>query len=217
MLDINPPQVKQLSAASKNRHQYLISEMHMATTTNALKKTGLTVLSLLVALGLWLGYLQVFGNFHEVIPGRLYRSAQLSPKNLASYIDEYKIKTVINLRGEHTGTRWYDGELATVESHGAKEVNFEMSARAPLSIERTFALLDILRNAEGPVLIHCRSGADRTGLASLIYLQQIAGIDEETAEWQLSPLFGHLNLPFIKEYAMDTTWEAFEKVIGLHS
>lgn len=217
MLDINPPQVDQLSFKSKSDAEYFVSEMHMAQTTNALKKIGLTLLSLLVALGLWLGYLQVLGNFHEVIPGRLYRSAQLSPENLGYYIDEYKIKTVINLRGEHTGTRWYDRELTTVEDHGAREVNFEMSARTPLSIERTFALLDTLRNAEGPILIHCRSGADRTGLASVIYLQQIAGIDEETAEWQLSPLFGHLNLPFIREYAMDTTWEAFEKVIGLHS
>ncbi|MFD1746107.1 tyrosine-protein phosphatase [Rhizobium helianthi] len=182
-----------------------------------LKKTGLTMLSLLVALLLWLGYLQLVGNFHEVIPGRLYRSAQLSSQSLGSYLEEYKIKTVINLRGEHIGSPWYDQELATVESHGAREVNFEMSARTPLSIERTFALLDILRHAEGPILIHCRSGADRTGLASVIYLQQIAGIDEETAEWQLSPLFGHLNLPFIKEYAMDSTWEAFEKVIGLDS
>lgn len=182
-----------------------------------LKKTSLIIGSVILGLGVYLGYLQLAGNFHEVLPGRLYRSAQLSADNLGQYIDQYKIKTVINLRGGNPDAAWYRAEEAAVIAHGAKEVNFEMSARKPLGMDRTLELLEVLRNAEGPVLIHCRSGADRTGLASVLYLQQIAGVDEETAEWQLSPLFGHLNLPFLKEYAMDDTWEAFEKRVGLHS
>lgn len=104
-----------------------------------------------------------------------------------------------------------------VVQHGAQEVNFEMSAHKLLGLDRTLQLLDIMRQAEGPVLVHCRGGSDRTGLAVLLYLQQIAGVDEHKAEWQLSPLFGHLNLPFIKAYAMDESWEAFEEAAGLHS
>lgn len=181
------------------------------------KKVVLVVGAAVLGLGVYLGYLQLVGNFHEVLPGKFYRSAQLSPEDLGKYIDEYKIKTVINLRGGNPNAAWYRAEEAMVTEHGAKELNFEMSARKPLGLDRTFQLLDLMRSAEGPVLVHCRSGADRTGFATVLYLQQIAGVDEETAEWQLSPLFGHLNLPFLKEYAMDDTWEAFEKVIGLHS
>lgn len=184
---------------------------------NILKRFSLALLSVIAGFGIYFGYLQLVGNFHEVLPGRFYRSAQLSPEELGRYIDEYKIKTVINLRGANPAAAWYRAEEAMAVQHGAKEVSFEMSARKFLGMDRTFQLLELMRNAEGPVLVHCRSGADRTGLAALLYLQQIAGVDEETAEWQLSPLFGHLNLPFLKEYAMDDTWEAFEKVVGLHS
>lgn len=217
MPDTNSPYAHTLSAEDENTANYWNVGGETVKKRVIIKKTGLALLSVLLALGTYLGYLQLVGNFHEVIPGKFYRSAQLSPAALGEYIDQYKIKTVINLRGGHAGIGWYDAEVNAVESHGAKEINFEMSARKQLPISQTFALLDIMRNAEGPILIHCRSGADRTGLASVIYLQQIAGVDEETAEWQLSPLFGHLNLPFIPEYAMDHTWEAFEKVIGLHS
>ncbi len=44
-----------------------------------------------------------------------------------------------------------------------------------------------------------------------MYLQQVAGVNEAQAEWQLSPLFGHLNLPFIGAYAMDDTLGSFRK------
>jgi protein tyrosine/serine phosphatase len=33
--------------------------------------------------GLYLGYLHATGNFHEVIAGELYRSAQPSPEQLS--------------------------------------------------------------------------------------------------------------------------------------
>ena len=182
-----------------------------------LKRAGLTLGGLLLGFGLYLGWLQISGNFHEVIPGQFYRSAQLSPHQLAAYVDRYHIKTVINLRGANPGAKWYDDEVATVKAHDAVHVDFAMSANRKLTQEESFQLVAILKNAEGPILIHCRAGADRTGLASVMYLQQVAGVDEAQAEWQLSPLFGHLNLPFIGAYAMDDTWEAFEKAVGLES
>jgi protein tyrosine/serine phosphatase len=78
-------------------------------------------------------------------------------------------------------------------------------------------LIALMRDAPKPILIHCLAGADRTGLASVIYLQQIAHIDEDTAEWQLSPIYGHLNLPFLKAYAMDETWAGLEQLLGIES
>ncbi|MDO1582288.1 dual specificity protein phosphatase family protein [Rhizobium oryzicola] len=182
-----------------------------------LKAAGLTLAGTLLGCGLYLGWLQISGNFHEVIPGQFYRSAQLSPQQLAAYIDRYKIKTVINLRGGSPGAKWYDDEVATVKARDALHVDFAMSANRKLTKEESLQLVALLKNAQGPVLIHCRAGADRTGLASVMYLQQVAGVDEAKAEWQLSPLYGHLNLPFLGAYAMDDTWEAFEKAIGLES
>jgi len=183
----------------------------------AVKVFVYSALSALILLGVYLGALQLTGNFHEVIPGRFYRSAQLSSTDLGKYIDRYGIKTVINLRGSAVGRPWYDDEVASTQQHGAIHIDFRMSAGRQLTSEQSLHLIELMRNAPGPVLVHCQAGADRTGLASVMYLQQVAGVDEETAEWQLSPLYGHVGLPFLYAYPMDETWEAFEKFIGLPS
>ena len=167
--------------------------------------------------GIYVGQLILLGNFHEILPGQYYRSAQLSGERLGAEIDRYGIRTVINLRGEHVGTPWYDEEAEATASRGVTLVNFGMSALRELPPQQVQQLLAILKTAEQPILVHCMSGADRTGLASVMFLQQVAGIDEETAEWQLSPLYGHLNLPFLGAYAMDDTWEALERVAGIDS
>lgn len=185
--------------------------------TSIARNAALVCMAAMLGLGAWIGYLYVSGNFHEVVPGKFYRSAQLSPEALGRYIDRYGIKTVINLRGENLSSDWYNREVEAVRAHNATFVNFRMSAKRALDSQQSEALIATMRDAETPILVHCQGGADRSGLASVMYLQQIAGVDEEAAEWQLSPLYGHINLPFMKSYAMDDTWEAFEKYIGLPS
>lgn len=181
------------------------------------KRAGLCVGVPALLLGAYLAVLQLTGNFHEVVPGQFYRSAQLSKDGFDHYIETYHIRTVINLRGAKPGAPWYEDELAAAKAHGVTHVDFAMSASKELTPAQSFELVNLLRNAEGPILVHCKNGADRTGLASVMYLQQVDNVDEKTAEWQLTPLFGHLNIPFTGAYAMDDTWEDFEKLIGLPS
>lgn len=52
-------------------------------------------------------HLQLTGNFHEVVPGELYRSAQLSAGDLVTYAREKDIRSVLNLRGADRGAPWY--------------------------------------------------------------------------------------------------------------
>lgn len=53
-----------------------------------------------------------------------------------------------------------------------------------------------------------------TGLAAMLYLQQIAGIDEEISERQLSVRYGHIGLPYISAaFAMNESWEILEEVL----
>lgn len=172
---------------------------------------------LVLGSGFYLGGLQVSGNFHEVKAGEFYRSAQPSADALSRYINRHGIRTVINLRGASPGRAWYDDEIRVSAQKGVEHIDFPMSDRTILTPKRSMELLALMRDAPKPILIHCKAGADRTGLASVMYLQQLGGIDEETAEWQLSPLYGHVALPGIGPYAMDTSWEDFEKVLGLDS
>lgn len=171
--------------------------------------------SLLVPLA-YLGLLQASGNFHEVLPGQFYRAAQLSPQYLDAQIKRFGIKTVLNLRGRLDGEKWYRDELKVTEARSVRQIDFGMSPRQRLSRESAVELVKLMRDAAKPILVHCRSGADRTGLATVIYLNQIAGMDEEQAEAQLSMRFGHFGIPLLSPtYAMDESWEDLEQMFGV--
>ena len=55
-----------------------------------------------------LAYIRNSGNFHAVIAGEVYRSAQVTPEDLAIYQRDYGIRSVLNLRGATPGHPWYD-------------------------------------------------------------------------------------------------------------
>lgn len=165
-----------------------------------------------IFLGGYLGALQLSGNFHEVLPGVLYRSAQPSAADIAAYSREYGIRTIVNLRGENENKDWYRQEVAAAQQSGIEHLDFQMSASKQLTLDQTHQLIALLRDAPKPILIHCQAGADRSGLASAIFLQQIAGAGEETAERQLSIVYGHIGIPHLSStFAMDENWEALEK------
>jgi protein tyrosine/serine phosphatase len=180
--------------------------------------TALTCLTLGTATGGYLGYLQWSGNFHTVIAGKLYRSAQPSAQQIASYVHANGIRTIINLRGADDGKSWYRDEIETSKALGVNHVDFKMASSKILTSDRAEELLDILRTAQKPIWIHCQAGADRTGLVSVIYSNQVAGIAEETAEQQLSIWYGHVGIPFLsKTYAMDESWHMFEKKLNVEA
>jgi len=169
-----------------------------------------------IVFGGYIAYLQLSGNFHEVIAGQFYRSGQPSAAQLDRYIKDHGIRTVINLRGENLDAPWYQQELAQSQSLGITHIDFGMSAGKALTMPQTEQLISLLRDAPKPILVHCQGGADRSGLVSVIYMQQVAHIDEDVAEEQLSPLYGHVALPFLsRSYAMDDSWETLEKLLGI--
>ncbi|MGH1407412.1 MAG: fused DSP-PTPase phosphatase/NAD kinase-like protein [Rhodomicrobiaceae bacterium] len=163
-------------------------------------------------LGLYLGYLQFSGNFHKVIPGELYRSAQPTAAMISYAVKKEGIKTILNLRGANPQRDWYQNEVREIKSLGVNLIEFRMSAKRELTKNDTDKLIDIMRKAPKPLLIHCQGGADRSGLAVAIYLAVLKNIPAEEAESQISIRFGHFSLPYLsKSFAMDTTFEKVEK------
>jgi protein tyrosine/serine phosphatase len=53
-------------------------------------------------------------------------------------------------------------------------------------------LIDLLSSLSYPALIHCKSGADRTGFVAAVYLIAVEGRSLDEAKQQLSLRFGHL-------------------------
>lgn len=177
---------------------------------------GGTLLALPLAVALYIAMLLATGNFHTVIAGTLYRSAQPSPARLGDYARDYGIRTVINLRGVNAGAPWYDDEIAEAGELGIAHVDFRMSSRRELTENEAAALVNLFEVAEKPVLIHCADGSDRTSLAAALYVAAVAKLGEEAAEDQISLRYGHLSIPFGPTWPIDMTFEALEPWLGYH-
>lgn len=178
------------------------------------KRTVYGVVAAVALIAAGLGILQLTGNFHTVVDGELYRSAQVSPNDLHHYARKHGIRSVINLRGENKGSNWYDDEVASAKALGLNHYDFRMSSRRQLHKDEALRLIALMRDAPKPLLIHCRAGADRTGLASALYMAAIAKVSEGQAEKQLGLPYGHVSLWFTGAYAMNDTFESLEPYLG---
>ena len=171
-------------------------------------------LAALVSLLVYAAIVVARDNLHTVVAHELYRSAQPSADDIGRYRRTLGIRTIINLRGENAGTDWYDDELRAARSQGVQHVDFRMSARRGLTNAQAWRLIALMRSMPKPILIHCESGADRSGLAASLYLAAVKSTDERTAEDQLSLRYGHINASFGKGYGMNRTFEAMESSLG---
>ncbi len=128
-------------------------------------------------------------NFGVVEEGKIYRCGQLDEESLKEITEKYKIKTILSLRGRPPQ---FERNFAT--ANNLKVFSFWMSARTAPNDEDLEKCLAILNDPENqPILVHCRGGADRTGL--MIALQRVLyeGWNLSDAEAELSY---HRNLPF---------------------
>jgi protein tyrosine/serine phosphatase len=170
---------------------------------------GVLLLSVGASAGGYYAWVQHDGNFHAVDQGVLYRSGQLDEEELARVIDEYRIRSILNLRGADPGTAWYDDELALSQRRGVAHFDVALSARRRVGRAEIMRILAILRAAPKPVLIHCKAGADRSGLVAAAYLLLVDGEDALLAGRQLSLRYGHFPYLGNRTRAMD---ESFAEV-----
>jgi hypothetical protein len=136
----------------------------------------------------------VFGsNEHTVIPGKVYRSAQLSEEKLRRVIAEKHIRTVVNLRGCCPDMDWYMNDARATHATGISQEDITLSAKRhppPSEIRR---LIEVFDRTEYPVILHCARGSDRTGLASAVAVLLLTDGGLPAARRQMWPRYGHLN------------------------
>jgi protein tyrosine/serine phosphatase len=131
-------------------------------------------------------------NFAEVSPGRLYRSNHPLPGALRAGVRRHGIRTVINLRGHRPDcgadalSRGEAGRLGLVH-HDAP-----LESRGAPHRDRLLRLIGLYRESPEPILVHCKSGADRAGLAAGVWLAA-NGAPPADSTAQLSWRFGHFS------------------------
>ncbi len=177
-------------------------------------RAALTILALAVfgvvgSYAAYCGVIIVEGNFRAVQPGVLYRSAQLGPGELELFARGYGIRSVLNLRGANPGRSWYDGEIAAAHDLGIVHYDYGLSAKRVVTPRQIVQILAIVRGAPKPLLIHCASGADRSGLVAALYDYAIRGESAAEADRQLSLAYGHFPYLTSRTGAMDRSFWAF--------
>ncbi len=173
------------------------------------RKIVLGLAALVAAAGLVVFRRPVFRqNFGVVDAGRVYRSAQPG-EAVWKAVDGLELGSVLNLRGGSFSDPFYREEVREAGERGIDFYDLPMSATKRPPRRDLLRLIDLFRGCRYPLLIHCKSGADRTGLASALYLMVRRGVGPEEAlgafslEFGHVPLFGpeHLHEP-IEEYGL---------------
>ncbi len=173
------------------------------------------LLSPAVLMAGYLVALQLTGNVHVVQPGIVYRSAQLGRGELEEFIKSHHIRSILNLRGDDATAEWYREEMEAVKSTGIEHFDFGIGATSPVRAAQVEQILGILRSAPKPLLIHCASGADRSGLVAALYLAEVVGEPSEKAAEQLSLLYGHFPYFGSGTVAMDESfWDFVNGHVG---
>ena len=131
-------------------------------------------------------------NLHTVQRGRIYRSSQMSGARLLEVIDKYHIQTIVNLRGPCPEFAWYQDECRITHERNVSQEDIVLSAirlPPPAEVRR---LVQVLCHAQYPILLHCRQGVDRTGLAAVIVQLLEPNVSLAEARSQLSFRFGYI-------------------------
>jgi protein tyrosine/serine phosphatase len=108
-----------------------------------------------------------FQNAHWVGPD-LVRTNQPWPFQLKWWRDQ-GVRTVINLRGGGYETGFYVLERDACARLGLDLVNFAVASRDAPSKQQVLAAAEMFETIRYPALMHCKSGADRAGMMSVLY------------------------------------------------
>src|SRR5262249_20895205 len=118
-----------------------------------------------------------------VVPGRVYRSGQMTAEGFTEAVSRYGIRTIINLQDEYPDPdirlTFLDGrtikETALCKKLHVQYVHLapDLIPRPTVPTHRHYAIdqfLDVLdKPTTYPVLLHCKAGLHRTGVMTAVY------------------------------------------------
>ncbi len=132
--------------------------------------------------GLW-------ANQSQIAPG-VWRSNQPSPARMRR-LKRMGIRSILNLRGQDPLPHYF------FERESAGALGFELHdhkilARTLVDRQHFLELFEIFDRIEKPFVMHCKSGADRAGLVSALWLLDKEGAPLAEARKMLSLRYAHL-------------------------
>ena len=148
-----------------------------------------------------------FQNAHW-IDRNLIRTNQPWPFQLRWWRDN-GVKSVINLRGGGFETSFYVLEREACARLGLILVDFPVSSREAPSAAQVSAAKALFERVTYPAVMHCKSGADRAGVMSVLYAHLHLGLPLREALAELS--FRHLHVRAGKTGVIDYAFQKYLK------
>lgn len=151
----------------------------------------ITLLGIAVLFALTFHRFLFLGNFAVVEPGRVYRSAQPG-RGLEGLLRQQRIASILNLRGGSPQDWWYANEVATTKRLQVDLYDLPLSAERRPSRSELIRMIDLFGRCRYPLLIHCKSGSDRTALAVALYRLVVNRAEPRDAIGAFSLWRGHV-------------------------
>jgi protein tyrosine/serine phosphatase len=145
-----------------------------------------------------------FSNAHWVSE-ELVRANQPWPHQIAAW-KARGIRTIINLRGGFDAS-FHALEKDACDRLGLKLVDFTITSREVPSRDRVLGAKRLFETIEYPALMHCKSGADRAGIMSVLYMHFRKGRTIREAMDQLHLRYLHVRQG--KTGVLDYTFERY--------
>jgi protein tyrosine/serine phosphatase len=149
-----------------------------------------------------------FQNAHWVGP-ELIRTNQPWPFQLKRWRD-LGVKTVINLRGGGYPTSFYLLEKDACARLGLTLIDFAVSSREAPTRAQVEGAKALFETVQYPAVMHCKSGADRAGVMSVLYAHYRLGLPlRDAVAQELS--FRTLHVKQGKTGVIDYTFDRYFK------
>lgn len=160
--------------------------MKPADRTSKIFRALMAFAGLLLGVGVYALWLVWDHNWHVVEPGMVYRSSRMNTESMSHEIVIHQVASILSLVGTN------QEELALARSRGVAYSAYALSDHREATEAQMQAIVAELRRLPKPVLIHCKAGADRTGLVASLYCYAIKGEPPGMADRELSIWYGHL-------------------------
>jgi protein tyrosine/serine phosphatase len=144
-----------------------------------------------------------FSNAHW-ITDELVRANQPWPYQVKAW-RERGIRTIVNLRGGMDSHTVLEAEACA--QYGVKMVTYAVKSREAPTREQILGARALFDGLEYPAMMHCKSGADRAGVMSVLYMHFRKGLPIREALGQLHLRFGHFRVG--QTGVLDFTFERY--------
>ncbi len=138
------------------------------------------VFGVVAATGWWLYWVRVQNRFATITEGEVYQSSAMTADEMAELVNEFGIRTVIDMRREDEGGENMVAERRVLADLGV--IFFHLPSLQVPNDETVDRFLQYVADEEHrPFLIHCKHGEGRSVLFAALYRIEFEGWSNQRA------------------------------------